>query len=233
MIKNLFENQLPNNEQELFKILSGIKNRRELILFLRDLDARDKLHSQEYPTNFFQFKWKGKGYVIDATELQKESTLTFYAVDKAKSSLFGRHKFYESQQEPLDEVNAYKVFTNSNKKTVKNSTVRVDNDDIKDTMMEAFEEIKRNGGKVTKLRGNKYSAVYQVIYGTNEAIVDFNDYINSGFVKISTKYKEEFITRAVKATSKAIFKTSLLVAFSPFFFLGKIINALRSRRNNP
>ena len=74
MIKNLFENQLPNNEQELFKILSSIKNRRELILFLRDLDARDKLNSQEYPTNFFQFKWKGKGYVIDATELQKEST---------------------------------------------------------------------------------------------------------------------------------------------------------------
>lgn len=47
MIKNLFENQLPNNEQDLFKILSGIKNRRELILFLRDLDASDKLHSQE------------------------------------------------------------------------------------------------------------------------------------------------------------------------------------------
>ena len=116
---------------------------------------------------------------------------------------------------------------------MKNSTVRVGNDDIKDTMMEAFEEIKRNGGKVTKLRGSKYNAVYQVIYGTNEAIVDFNDYINSGFVKISTKYKEEFITRAVKATSKAIFKTSILVAFSPFFFLGKIINALRSRRNNP
>lgn len=59
MIKSLFENQLPNNESELFKILSSIKNRRELILFLRDLDARDKLHSQEYPTNFFSVQMEG------------------------------------------------------------------------------------------------------------------------------------------------------------------------------
>lgn len=233
MIKNLFESpsySLPRNEAEFFKQIEQVRNRKDLVQLINTLIAGDGAKFEEKPANFFQVKWKNNGYVIDARDLKADGIVTYYRAKKPKDSLFGGYKFYESQ---INEADVIKMFSNPRKDVVKRSFVSAENGDIDKFLKEVFEEIKLNGGKVDLIDSpNGADKWYEVKYGNNIARIDMNHYKQTGYIKISTKYKEEWITRAVKATSKAVFKTSLLVAFSPFFFLGKIVSRLFSRRSN-